>query len=527
MSAEAFVRIVIIAVYIPVCLIAYWWLLPRLSPTSKAVAVIMLALQIVVIALCLELQKTSTFVSVTWQLAHEWNVPSTLASTQLAMVAGLALLTAWLAKARPTTHRLYFLFVGLLFLYLTWDEYYIIHEVMPDWSSKYAALGAAVVAITIFIAARSPARARLWHLCFLTGLALSAFGALFLEGKPVPCDSLAFFQFDGCIRLYEWEETLEFLGIWLVLVATLGAFTDVAPAPGPHLRLVVYAIPVLWVLVLFVNALLPRVELSLLAKPAKVEFDNGVTLQGYRIDNTAGASRVHLYVSAKQEDYFFAGWSIHLVDQVSGKSIAHQNLDADRRHTIWLFGPDYESMYRQDMHVTIPADTPTNRAMWIVLTHWRRHSSDFPPQIVLSSDMQLLVDNQVILGEMVLPAESAASDAVPLALFDNGFALVAADLPEHAQSGATLEISFTWRSDTAGTEDHAQYLHLGHEESGNGGSMTKGRWERDCQPALGIMAWLKVKSGRCHCPQIWRPGATMSSQVCIGRATENGFRSAI
>ena len=46
----------------------------------------------------------------------------------------------------------------------------------------------------------------------------------------------------------------------------------------------------------------------------------------------------------------------------------------------------------------------------------------------------MLNDKQVVLGELVMPAVSAATSSVPLANFDNGFALDAVDLPERAPS---------------------------------------------------------------------------------------------
>ncbi|MCY4540082.1 MAG: hypothetical protein OXE52_17855, partial [Chloroflexi bacterium] len=54
----------------------------------------------------------------------------------------------------------------------------------------------------------------------------------------------------------------------------------------------------------------------------------------------------------------------------------------------------------------------------------------------------------------------------PLAVFDNGFALEAVDLPESAGLGETLSINFAWRSEAEGREDYVQFLHLGHEETG-------------------------------------------------------------
>ena len=101
-----------------------------------------------------------------------------------------------------------------------------------------------------------------------------------------------------------------------------------------------------------------------------------------------------------------------------------------------------------------------------MLTLWRAENDEFVSQRVISSDLQLLSESQVILGELVIPAASTASQTAPLAVFDNGFALEAVDLPESAGLGETLSINFAWRSEAEGREDYVQFLHLGHEETG-------------------------------------------------------------
>ena len=96
-------------------------------------------------------------------------------------------------------------------------------------------------------------------------------------------------------------------------------------------------------------------------------------------------------------------------------------------------------------------------------------------QKVIASDHALLKETQVILGELVLPAVSAASPTAPLAAFDNGYALEAVDLPQRSLPGENLNIRFAWRSDVAGSEDLAQFLHFVHEEDGTW-------WGYDQQP---------------------------------------------
>ena len=152
-----------------------------------------------------------------------------------------------------------------------------------------------------------------------------------------------------------------------------------------------------------VPALIPRLEVNLLAHPASIQFESGIQLLGYRIDNP----HVRLYASAKLGDYIGLGYSIHLVDQTSGESVAghdqygflHDNSPGSRY---------FKYIFRQQMELNIPPDAPTNHALWIVLTLWRKKGDEYVSKKVLQSDQQLLSETQVILGELVLPAEAAA-----------------------------------------------------------------------------------------------------------------------
>ena len=468
-SADALIHIFVFSLYVPVGLISYRQMLPRLSLPSKRLATVMLAAQILVIVLALRFRTASDYDVWLWDLDREWNIPSTLASTQLLMISGVALLTAWLAQTRPTSLRLYLLGIVPVFLFLAWDEYHLIHDALLHWETYYITLGVIVAAATAVIALCSPRRIRIWHLCFLTGLAISGVGALGIEQLRHQdlCGSLGFMRLEGCLEAHDFEEIFELLGIWLALVAMLGHFSEVEPTPPPRVRRILYALPALWVLLLFLSSLTARAEFQLLSRPASVQFESDVVLHGYRIDRRQGSAVFRLYTSATQWDYAGQRYSLQMVDQVrGGKSVVSSDNWADHQFGFWLLGPDYAPLYREWIEVVFPPQVPVNRALWAVLTLWRKIDGEFMPQAVLSSDHRLLDETQVVLGELVLPAKSTDSAVTPLAVFDSGFALEAVDMSDRARPGETLDISFAWRSATDGAEDYVQFLHFGHEASG-------------------------------------------------------------
>ena len=465
-TAYALTRILITLAYAPVCIVCYWRLIPRLSSSTKLLASVMLAAQILVMLLALEARTSSIFDQWLVDLNGEWNIPTTFASAQLAMTVSAAFVTAWLAKSTSRRLRLYLFGAGLAMMFFLLDEHLSLHESNRAMVALNIAMGAALAAATAAIAWRSPWRERIWHICLLVGLCMSGVGALAFDKMGATCDQFGPLALDGCVFYFQLEEALELLGIWLVLVALLGHFTDAAPRISPRARRVLLVLPLIWLCLYFAYALFPRLELKLLAQPASIDFERGIQLLGYRMESSLGATRVHLYSTAKQQDYIGLGYSIHLVDQVSGKSVASDDKWADRHHSLWFLGAEYMPVYRQSMEVIYPKRIPVNRALWVVLTTWRMKRREFLSQLVRASDHRQLDESQIVLGELVLPASPATSPAAPQAMFRNGFSLDVTKLPGVARSGNTLTIRFTWRSDRDNHADFVQFLHLGHIESG-------------------------------------------------------------
>ncbi len=445
------------------------WLMPLLNVKANRLAVFMLLAQIVLVGLAYFHQPASDFDRWLWDLDGEYNMFSTLAAAQFALVGSFAILTGWMASACLAWQRLYFAGIGLLFVILTYDEYHGLRAIGSGWQLQYAALGVGVAIATALIARRSPPNMRKWYICFLTGLALSSAGALFLD--EVPCSQGALgpwrIDADGCLIIKPVEEILESLGIWLALVAMLGLFSNMTPRLKRALPRRLSLLALALILLLLLPFLSTAVELRLWSRQTNVRFESKIIIEAFRLQNDEDSLAVALFLSSGNwHNYSGLGYSIHLVDQVSGKSAAHVDKNISRRYT-WkttLYEPRLK--YLQRSLVAIPPDAPKNRAMWIVLTHWRQDkgSGKFINQKALASDLQLLSDAQVILGEYVIRSDAEPSPAAPLVTFDNGFALQGIELPERSQIGENLRVMFSWRSDADGLEDYIQFLHFGREE---------------------------------------------------------------
>lgn len=457
LSAVTLIRITVILLYGSAAIVASRWLLPRLSALAGRVASAFFVTQALMLGVALTVEPSTEFGTWLWNLDAERNLPATLASIQLAITGCVAILTAWGDAANSSRlHRIYLIALGWLFLHLARDEYYGFHEFRPDVRLQYAIAGAAVVLITLLKGWRSAGAQRIWSVLFVSGLAISTFGAYVLEEFRSLCIKLP--GVNGCIWSFQYEETFEYFGIWLVLVALLGQFPH---SPTKFTRLALLLFAPAFALSLFTPYASNYIQYRHAATSAEIRYAEDVELQAYRLEAKADSLDIQLWMSAPSwHDFTKLGYSVHLVDQVTGNSLSGTDAAENRRHDWRIALYDRSYRYRQWLSVDT-SSIPANRALWAVLTLWREQSGDFVRQQTRSSDLRILDDTQVVLGEFMVRAETqAAPSAVPLASFDTGYALEAADIPERANAGETLDVAFFWTADEDGSEDLIQFLHL-------------------------------------------------------------------
>ncbi len=466
-------------VYLPACLLCYWILVPRLSTFGRRVATAGLVVQVILLLMSLDSPSDISFWGAGWHYDREHNIPSALSATMFAFAGAMGLLSAATGRERQPWQRLYLVGIGLVLLALGFDDYYEALKnfnmaVRNEWEQNTLLLGILTAAATTLAALASSGRDRFWHVCTLAGLASIALGGVALDDTRPFCGIEGVFRVSGCQKAFAIEEIFEHLGSWLALVAMLGHFGTRVATPSPRLRRFIWAIPLLWLLLIPLNAQVPRLELRTMAKPASVHFDGGIDLLGYTLNTAPGQVATSLYVSARQADYFtISDYFLDLVDQVSGESNFVYKTDVDHLHGVWIFGARYTPVYRQPIHMRYRRSLPANRAHWVVLA-----AADLKGLLaVQDSDLRQLNDKQVILGEFVVPAPLPEPPATALATFDAGFALIDIELPDSAQPGDSLPVDITWHSDAEGSQDYTQFLHFVHEETGV-------QWGYD-QPPLG------------------------------------------
>ena len=481
LSGQAFRHL---AVILPFALVAFgsaWLLLPRLAPAARWLALAALAIALAFAIVAMQAPIVSGFERWLWDLADERNLPAALSSLHLALVSLVALLLAWRMRGHPGWRRMHWLLLCLLFCLLgleDWAEVLKSVGGLPgmSWKGTYRLLGGISATLTLLVMLRSPRSSWRWYLCVLCGLAVMGFGGLLIDRTVFRCHDIAFIKLDGCADLNFADETLEFLGAWLALIGLLGFGCGMqASWRGPG-RLAAGLLLGIGIPLLSAVGFLPaeirrhalHIELAHFTQPASVAFESKLRLAAFQLEPAMNKRTLLLYTATASRDLLGGhhGFSARLVDQANGESAFSLDARIDDGNSVWLYDHDDAAHFRHWLGLDIPPEAPRNRAYWIVLSFWRETADEFQLQRALSSDRRLLSDRQIVLGELVIPAEKAESSAPVLARFGESFVLTGVDMPASAARSQSLPIAFSWRADAAGKGDFIQFLHLFHEESG-------------------------------------------------------------
>ena len=454
----------------------YRWLMPRQLPAAKALASIFLIAQVIALIMSLAAASSKGIDFWLWDLEQEWNIPTALASTQLALAGFIALLTAWLAKREPVPARLLYAGYGALFLLLAGDEFFLLHERVLGLPRLYGICGGVFGLAALAVARRASTQSRLWQVLLLAGLAISGLGGLAIDNIDMAaCGGSAILHFLGrCYDLHWLEECLEFLGAWLALVAVLGALSAALTSAQKRLTWALPLLPALWLALLWQsNAIMPIWQQLKRVEAAAVTFEGDIELHAYAIKLAVQEISARIYLAHAGLPQSQLGLSLAIIDQATLKVIASRDIRADDPNRFYM-APGYTPVYRYSLPLPFPLDMPRDRAYWVLLSLWREIDGQFQFLNIDSSDHRTLSYTQVVLGEFVMKSRSSAAPAAALAAFANGFALESANLPPCARLGETLAIDFGWRADQAGSQDLTQFLHF----FGADGAI----WNHDQQP---------------------------------------------
>jgi hypothetical protein len=412
-----------------------------------------------------------------------------LSSVQL-VLAGLAALLIGTQHAKPVAHRLPWLALAAVFVFMGLDEYYAIHESSDIWNTLYTLNGVMIIALAAVIYALE--RDITAPLFLVVGVGLMGFGgvildeysnevALSLGGFELVCHYRVHGIF--CTDLSVVEELFETAGSGLILIGFISsAEKHHAPPRWKLTRWALTGFAAFWVLWMCSHTwLVPTVEAKTRADPVTVEYmDGALELESYNLSRDVAAPGdtvdVTLYFRAREmlkENYYL---SVHLLSHPDVQSVAQMDVqlgDYEYPTTAWL---PYLSV-KSVVQLTLPDDLLTPASYWIMVRVWesadRVNRTDEPetagadategePVAITKTDRQQLAQDTVVLG--ALPVLGRPPDSAPPTAsdyrFDHGIRLYGFDLPGSGTPGQPITIRFWWKTSQKVGQTRTQFLHF-------------------------------------------------------------------
>ena len=484
-SGRLITALITLSLYLAAAAVCYWRLAPRLSAGAVRIAGLVAFSHLAIVITHYARPDSSQFGAWLFYLNGEHNLPSTVTALTGVSVAVVLLRTAHLRYSMGRGRWLYCLGMALFFLLLAWDEYgrVFIFGLLPlvglvPYKTVYYILGGSALAATCYGMLTAERGARIWRLVMIAALLLIGISVIVVDAMTNFCGTIFGAWISGCVQKMVIEESAENFALWLALVAALGHLGHPAAARAPGIGRLLLLASLAWLAIVppttYIRPHYGRENTS----PANVAYTAGQYLHASYIELLDERVVVEFFLSPARLGFDNLGYSAHLIDQETRESIASKSGDVDHNEHFFL-APGWRPGYRTRAFVPLPPDARRNRLLWVALSLWRQEGGEYAEKTVFSSELRLLDDSTVILGEIVIPADPLGAPEEPaLALFENGFALRHVALAEEAVAGDTLRITFRWHAAKPSRETYIQFLHFFHDES-------ESYWVYDQQP-LGL-----------------------------------------
>lgn len=463
------------------CVVAAWVVTRRpLKPFARNLLIFLILFEIVTAALHLVALSNRGVAFLDWffDLQYEYNLGSIFSALQLMVIAFVAMLNVVIVPGQKLWQRLYWVLLVGVFVFLSIDEFYSIHETLGDgrtvseyWRIPYAIVGS-------FLALAS---AGAWWFGFRRSLRLFGmlFGGLLIMG--VAGIGIEEFVMRGFVDtnpsaewMYVFEEIFEMVGATIILAGFLSYTQE-------HLngrrwvtaRRFLLAATFGWLAwLMFALLFQSGIEARYFATPLDVHYEGGLSLVGYRMTpkevSPGGEVELTLYWRADQplsENYSL---SLHALSHPDIASVAQ----SDDLHigptpsTAWFPGV----VMKRTVYLRLPRDLSSPASYWLMARVWygpwplgRPWEDTTGVPLVSSGDRAAIAADGLILDHIVVLPSSAPPAPPSPANFTfptEGFTLYGYELPQDDVTLHRLPVSFWWRTTQDGQHDWTQFFHL-------------------------------------------------------------------
>ncbi len=460
--------IILVALFLIYLLVLRLYVIKALTPFSSKMLAGLTIIQLILFGLHLARTEMPIYWRAYFHLGQgEYNPGAIFSSVQLFLTGFTAIAIAIAANPRKWWHRLYWLGLVFIFIYMALDEYAVIHEGF-DWQPLYVTVGVILLGVSLLVYrfGLNRTRIRLFAMLF-GGLSLLPVGAIGLDRfVSRQCDELL-----GaiCRSVPVVEEAMEIIGITIVLIGfVIYAERHISPDSLRRSKRLIAAASLICLVLLFSGFwVFAALEAQFIAAPVTIDyFDGGLSTLGYRVSSDllrpGDPLNIQIFWRANEPLVENHGFSIQLLTQPDGQPVVRENKPVHTPQSIYRF-PGV--VYRTSIDLVVPEDIPVPASYWLSYTIWTNRGKEFYMHPIGQTDRRLLVPETAILTAIPILPDSPSSADVPDGErfdFEAGFSLAGYSLPENSVLNQSLTFQFAWETGGDIDGEFSQFLHLFH-----------------------------------------------------------------
>lgn len=345
-----------------------------------------------------------------WQfdlVGGEKNATAIFSATQMVVNAVVACINAVAVRPQSNRQRGYWILIAGVFLLIGMDEYFMIHESIPNWEPIYIGIGLLFLVASGLIYWFTMREESLFFLTLILGLGMMAGGGLVVENVVLKTQCFGLIKpYSTCLMLQTVEEFLEMAGGTLILVNLLSyASCNIRKRTWPKIVRALQIALILWAFWLGARYFfIPGIEARTLATPVNVIYPEGhpIQLEGYRIfpqrlSPRTDRLKVTLYWRATSRLEVGYGVSVHL--------LTHPDIHSLTQNDVVLIDPDPSDwipgqVMKQTITLDIPEQFDTSRTYWLTATLWQRPWYEHLRLPIVEANRPLVTPDTVILEEV-------------------------------------------------------------------------------------------------------------------------------
>ena len=407
-----------------------------------------------------------------FNLSRELALGATFSSMLLMAIGVMAFLNGLVLPTSRLWKRGYWFLLGVVFVFLGLDEYYVIHETIQqaigNWQLIYGVGGIVVMGLSVVAYWYGFRDDSDFFLILFVGFLLTGISAILLDFVTQEIICLRTSLGIGCNRFFVIEEYLEMAGATIILASIVSyANQKVTVWRWKRSVQVLMGVTGLYGLWLVGNLwILPSIEARTSATAVDVHYgDDEMSLVGYRLSQelVEPGDRILITLYWRPNRWLRREYiqSIHALERPTFRSIAQYDTPRNDRYPTdaWIPG----LVVREVLPLTLPGESDIPASYPLSLEFWHRDER----LVVIDSDHSQLNESTILLDQVTVYSGTPDLEPTVDVSYRFGSALLFSgyDLPDAGNAGDAIDVSFWWEAVEDVRTQLTQFVHLFHVTS--------------------------------------------------------------